>query len=244
MATDLLATNDTFAHHLHTCEQALAPYINWSLTGVLHNAPDQPTLDRVDVVQPALWAVMVALATTCRGLGIRPAAVLGHSQGEIAAATIAGALTLQDAARITALRSQLLTTLAGNGAMTSLATDPDTAHHLINTLNLDAHIAAVNSPTQTVISGTPHALDQLQHHCDHHHIRARRIPVDYASHSPQMEQLHDKLLHDLAPITPRPTTIPFYSSLTGTHLQGTELNAEYWYQNLRHTVDFHTATKA
>ncbi|WP_414504002.1 type I polyketide synthase [Streptomyces sp. NEAU-L66] len=244
MATDLLATNDTFAHHLHTCEQALAPYINWSLTGVLHNAPDQPTLDRVDVVQPALWAVMVALATTCRSLGIRPAAVLGHSQGEIAAATIAGALTLQDAARVTALRSQLLTTLAGNGAMTSLATDPDTAHDLINTLNLDAHIAAVNSPTQTVISGTPQALDQLQDHCDHHHIRARRIPVDYASHSPQMEQLHDKLLHDLAPITPRPTTIPFYSSLTGTHLQGTELNAEYWYQNLRHTVDFHTATKA
>ncbi|MGA5566283.1 type I polyketide synthase [Streptomyces platensis] len=244
MATDLLATDDTFAHHLHTCEQALAPYINWSLTGVLHHAPDQPTLDRVDVVQPALWAVMVALATTCQTLGIRPAAVLGHSQGEIAAATIAGALTLHDAARVIALRSQLLTTLAENGAMTSLATDPDTARHLIDTLHLDAHIAALNSPAHTVVSGTPHALDQLQRHCDQHQIRARRIPVDYASHSPQMEQLHNKLLHDLAPVTPRPTTVPYYSSLTGTHLQGTELTAEYWYRNLRHTVDFHTATKA
>ncbi|MGW3014046.1 type I polyketide synthase [Streptomyces sp. NPDC001219] len=244
MATGLLATNDTFAHHLHTCEQALTPYIDWSLTGVLHHAPDQPTLDRVDVVQPALWAVMVALAATCRSLGIQPAAVLGHSQGEIAAATVAGALTLHDAARITAVRSQLLTTLAGNGGMTSLATDPDTAHDLITTLRLDAHIAAVNSPAHTVVSGTPHALDRLQQHCDQHRIRARRIPVDYASHSPQMEQLHDKLLHHLAPLTPRPATVPYYSSLTGTRLQGTELDAEYWYQNLRHTVDFHAATQA
>ncbi|MGX1855259.1 SDR family NAD(P)-dependent oxidoreductase, partial [Streptomyces sp. NPDC055299] len=243
MALDLLHTNPTFTQQLHACQEALDPHIDWTLTGVLNNQPNQPPLDRVDVVQPTLWAVMVSLATTCQTLGIQPAAVLGHSQGEIAAATIAGALTLHDAARITALRSQLLTTLTGNGAMTSLATDPHTAQTLINTLHLDAHIAAINSPTHTVISGTPQALNQLQHHCDHHHIRARQIPVDYASHSPQMEQLHDKLLHHLTPITPQPTTTPYYSSLTGTHLNGTELTPEYWYQNLRHTVDFHTATQ-
>ncbi|WP_435604584.1 type I polyketide synthase [Streptomyces sp. bgisy130] len=243
MAVDLLTTNDAFAQRLHACEQALTPYVDWSLAGVLHNAPGQPTLDRVDVVQPALWAVMVSLATTWQTLGIKPSAVLGHSQGEIAAATVAGALTLHDAARITALRSRLLTTLAGHGTMTSLATDPATAQNLINTLHIDAHIAAINSPAHTVISGTPQALNQLQEHCNHHHIRSRRIPVNYASHSPQMEQLHRQLLNQLAPVTPHPTTIPYYSSLTGTRLHGTELNADYWYQNLRHTVDFHTATK-
>src|SRR5262249_48051303 len=122
MARDLLETAPAFRDHLHSCAQALAPYTDWDLLALLRQDPDPPTLERVDVVQPALFSVLVSLANLWTTLGIRPDAVVGHSQGEIAAAYTAGALTLEDAARIVALRSRIIaTTLAGHGGMASVS---------------------------------------------------------------------------------------------------------------------------
>ncbi|TDE17057.1 type I polyketide synthase, partial [Actinomadura sp. 6K520] len=117
MATELLRTSPVFADHIHACHQALAPHTDWSLLDLLHQRETAPALERVDVVQPALFAVMTALAKLWQHHGIHPHAVIGHSQGEIAAAYTAGALTLDDAAKTIALRSQALTTLAGTGTM-------------------------------------------------------------------------------------------------------------------------------
>ena len=120
MATELLATSTVFRDRISECAAALDPLTGWSLIDLLHQAPTAPSLDRVDVVQPALFAVMVSLAELWQSLGIQPDAVTGHSQGEIAAACVAGALTLPDAARIVALRSQALRQLEGHGAMASI----------------------------------------------------------------------------------------------------------------------------
>lgn len=125
MAAELLDTAPVFRQQIDDCAEALAPYVDWSLTGVLRNEPDAPPLDRVDVVQPVLFAVMVSLATLWRSHGVRPSAVIGHSQGEIAAACVAGALSLDDAARVVALRSQALIALSGQGGMTAVPLPAD-----------------------------------------------------------------------------------------------------------------------
>ncbi|MCK9926355.1 type I polyketide synthase [Frankia sp. Mgl5] len=152
MARELLTTNPVFTHHIHACADALHPHTTWNLLDVLHQTPNAPTLDRVDVVQPTLFAVMTSLARLWQHHGIHPHAVIGHSQGEITAAHIADALTLTDAAKIVTLRAQALRHLAGTGTMISI---PLPAHQINTALaewrgRLD--IAAANGPTATVIS--------------------------------------------------------------------------------------------
>ncbi|TXS35146.1 acyltransferase domain-containing protein, partial [Streptomyces sp. t39] len=206
-------------------------------TDVLRGTHGAPSLDRVDVVQPALWAVMIALADLWRAAGITPAAVIGHSQGEIAAAAVAGALTLDDAARVTALRSQAIARhLAGHGGMMSVALPADDVRAQIAAWDGRLSLAAVNGPTNTVVSGDPEALRELQTTCHNNGVRARIIPVDYASHSAHVETIRDELLDLLAPITPRTADIPFHSTVTGEPLDTTRLDAHYWYTNLRETV--------
>ncbi|TDE17047.1 type I polyketide synthase, partial [Actinomadura sp. 6K520] len=205
MATELLRTSPVFADHIHACHQALAPHTDWSLLDLLHQRHTAPALERVDVVQPALFAVMTALAKLWQHHGIHPHAVIGHSQGEIAAAYTAGALTLNDAAKTIALRSQALTTLAGTGTMAHI---PQPAHHIQKHLPNGATIAAINSPNSTTITGTPHAIHELVDHYKGQDVDARLIPVDYASHSPHIDTLHDTILRDLADITPAPATTP------------------------------------
>ncbi|MFF1408172.1 acyltransferase domain-containing protein, partial [Streptomyces sp. NPDC058294] len=186
MAVDLLDTSDVFRDTITACEEALTPYVDWSLTAVLRGHDNTPGLDRVDVVQPVSWAMMLALAALWRANGVNPTAVIGHSQGEIAAAVTAGGLTLQDGARIIALRSKALRALSGNGAMASLALTQAQTEELITPWTGHISIAAINGPTSTVVTGQPQALDELLTHCETADIWARKIPVDYASHSPHV----------------------------------------------------------
>ncbi|MBC3841098.1 acyltransferase domain-containing protein [Streptacidiphilus sp. 4-A2] len=243
MARELLDTAPVFAQSIADCEAALSPHVDWSLTGVLRETPGAPGLDRVDVVQPALFAVMVSLARLWQSLGVQPSAVIGHSQGEIAAAVVAGALTLDDAARIAALRSQALHIITGHGGMASLPLDADRTRALLARWDGRLHIAAHNSPHTTVIAGDATALDELLEHLTTQDIRARRIDVDYASHTPHVEAIKDHLAQALAPITPAPATSP----LLHRHrhpTDGTQLNADYWYTNLRQPVQLTTAVRA
>ncbi|WP_340556932.1 type I polyketide synthase [Streptomyces sp. GSL17-111] len=233
MAHDLLATSAVFRESIAACEEALAPHVDWSLTEVLRR--DEP-ITRVDVIQPVLFAVMVSLAAMWRSLGIEPAAVIGHSQGEIAAAVVAEALTLNDGAKIAALRSQALRTLSGTGGMASIPLSPEDTTDLIAPWATDLSIAAHNGPHTTVIAGKTEALDQLLTHCEEKQIRARRIDVDYASHTHHIETLKTHLATSLTDITPQPSKIPFYSTVTGTTLDTTQLTGDYWYTNLRQPV--------
>ncbi|WSK75640.1 type I polyketide synthase [Amycolatopsis sp. NBC_01286] len=233
MAADLLESAPVFREQLERCAVALAPHTDWDLLDVLRQAPGAPSLDRVDVVQPALFAVMVSLAALWRASGIEPDAVVGHSQGEIAAAHVAGALSLEDAALVVSRRAKALTALSGLGGMASVEQPAES-------LRLDDRlaIAAVNGPESVVVAGDTAALDDLVAELSAAGVKARRLGVDYASHSPAVERVRDRVLADLAPISPRAAEIPFHSAVTATVLTGTELDAEYWYDNLRKPVRF------
>nr|CRI73798.1 CongD protein [Streptomyces conglobatus] len=244
MALDLLETEPVFAARLQECARALAPHTDWSLLDVVRSAPGAPGLDRVDVVQPALWAVMVSLAELWRAYGVTPSAVVGHSQGEIAAACVAGALSVEDAARVVALRSRALRALAGQGGMVSLVTSAADAARRIAPWGDQLSIAAVNGPTTVAVSGAPDALDALVDAATADGLRAVRLPVDYASHSAQVAAVEEEVVRALDGIRPRAAAVPFYSALTGGRVDTTGLDAGYWYRNLRHTVEFERAVRA
>ena len=245
MARDLLASSAVFRDKVAACSDALAPYTDWSLLDVLRGESGAPSLDRVDVVQPALFAVLVSLAELWRSIGVEPDAVVGHSQGEIAAAHVAGALSLPDAARVVALRSKAIAaTLAGHGGMLSVALPAARVRALLEPWGERLGVATVNGPEATVVSGEPDALDELLAACTADGIRARMIAVDYASHSPQVEALRETLLAVLADLRPRTSEIAFYSTVTGGLLDTAGLDSEYWYRNLRQTVEFEGAVRA
>ncbi|MEU1790790.1 SDR family NAD(P)-dependent oxidoreductase, partial [Streptomyces sparsogenes] len=240
MATGLLDTSTPFAARFEECAAALAPHIDFSPLDVLRQRPGAPSLERVDVVQPLLWAVMVSLAHLWRRHGVEPSAVVGHSQGELAAAVVADVLSLEDAARIVALRSRLIgRELAGRGGMVSLPLTREAAEELIAPWDGRIGVATVNGPQSTVVAGETASLDELMATCERDGIRARRIPVDYASHTAQVEQLREALLELAAPTTARPARVPMYSTVTAEVLADGAADAAYWYRNLREPVRFH-----
>ncbi|PPK71409.1 type I polyketide synthase [Actinokineospora auranticolor] len=242
MARALLDESPVFRAEIEACAAAFAPHTDWSLLDVL--AGDGAELARVDVVQPALFAVMVSLAALWRAHGVEPDAVIGHSQGEIAAAYVAGALSLTDAAKVVTLRSQAIIRITGDAGMTSVALSADDLAEVLPTWGGALEIAARNAPRSTVVAGAATALDELAAWCDERGVRARRVPVDYASHTRAVEPLEPHLAAALTGITPRATGPAFYSAVTATRLTGTELDAGYWYTNLRSQVRFADAVTA
>ncbi len=239
MAVELLATSTVFAESIAACDEALSRYVEWSLQDVLRGVEGAPGFERVDVVQPALFAVMVSLAAMWQSFGVVPAAVVGHSQGEIAAAYVAGALSLDDAARVVALRSRaVLDVLAGRGGMASVALAVDAAEELLERWSGRLSVAAVNGPASVVISGEVAALEELLAACEGDGVWVRRIPVDYPSHSAVVNEIADRLATDLAGISPRSGSVPFVSTVTAQPLDTAGLDAGYWYRNLRERVRF------
>ncbi|WP_344340427.1 type I polyketide synthase, partial [Streptomyces rhizosphaericus] len=244
MAVGLLESSPVFAEAMAECEAALAPYVDWSLTGVLRGVDGAPGYDREDVVQPVLFAVMVSLARLWRSVGVEPDAVMGHSQGEIAAACVAGALSLEDAAKVVALRSRVIAArLAGRGGLVSVGLPIDQARERIAAWNGAVSVAAVNGPGSVVVAGAGKALDELFTALEGEGIRVRRVAIDYASHSVLVEEVHEELLKVLADIEPRSSEVPFYSTVTGEPMDTAGLDAEYWYRNLRQTVELEATTR-
>ncbi|WP_406239436.1 type I polyketide synthase [Nocardia sp. NBC_01009] len=244
MGRELLDSAPVFAEAMNECEQAFAPLVDWSLSDVLRGGAGAPPLDRVDVVQPVLFAVMVSLARLWQSMGVEPAAVVGHSQGEIAAAYVAGGLSLPDAARVVVCRSRLvLQQLAGGGGMASVSLPVEAVSERLAVAGPGLGIAAVNGPSSVVVSGEAGALEQFLTACESDGVHVRRVAVDYASHSPMVEVLQQDLLSELADIAPRSSSIPFYSTVTAAQLDTSGLDAGYWYANLRETVRLESVTR-
>ncbi|MFI0424919.1 SDR family NAD(P)-dependent oxidoreductase [Spongiactinospora sp. 9N601] len=238
MAVELLASSPVFRARMEECARALGVFVDWDLFAVLEDAE---ALERVDVVQPALFAVMVSLAGLWRAHGVEPAAVVGHSQGEIAAACVAGALSLEDAARVVALRSQAIgRSLAGRGGMVSVPLPVAEVEAELARWEGRVCVAAVNGPSSVVVAGDPAALDEVLVLWE----RARRVAVDYASHSPQVDAIAEELAGLLAPVRPRAGSVPFFSTVRGGFVDGTELEGGYWFANLRRPVRFDVALEA
>ncbi|MBM7077050.1 SDR family NAD(P)-dependent oxidoreductase [Micromonospora sp. MMS20-R1-14] len=245
MARDLLDTEPVFARTMTECAQALATWLDWPVLDVVRGTPGAPTLDRVDVVQPVLFATMVALAELWASYGVRPAAVAGHSQGEIAAAYVAGALSLPDAAKVVALRSRALRRLRGAGAMLSTLAPVADVRELLAPWQDRLWIAAVNGPAAVTVSGDDAALTALERELSARGMLRWRIEgVDFAAHSGQVEQIRDEIESELTGLTPRPSDVPFYSTVTGTHLDTRGLDATYWYRNLREPVALDATVRA
>ncbi|MER6789559.1 type I polyketide synthase [Streptomyces sp. NPDC000658] len=233
MAAELLDTSPQFAARWAECDRALKPYTGFSVTELVRSGAP---MERVDVVQPVLFAVMVSLAELWRSYGVRPAAVAGHSQGEIAAACVAGALTLDDAARVVALRAKALLALVGEGGMVSVGVPLAEAERWLPRWQGRISVAAVNGPSAVVFSGEPAALDDLMAHARTQEVRVRRIDVDYASHSAQVERIEDEILAALGPVRPGSASVPFFSTVTADWQDTAGLDAAYWYRNLREPV--------
>ncbi|MET9498957.1 type I polyketide synthase [Streptomyces sp. NPDC006552] len=239
MGRELLATSPVFADRIAACAAALDPWIDWSLLDVLRG--EEPALlERVDVVQPASFAVMVALAAVWSSLGVRPDAVLGHSQGEIAAACVSGALSLDDAARVVALRSRAIgERLAGRGGMASVALGESEAAARLERWADRVEIAAVNSPSSVVVAGDARALDEALDALTADGVRVRRVAVDYASHTRHVADVESVLAETLSAVAAAAPTIPFYSTVTGGWIEDAGvLDGAYWYGNLRGQVKF------
>ncbi|MFJ2173755.1 amino acid adenylation domain-containing protein [Streptomyces sp. NPDC087851] len=241
MAKELLVSSPVFAARVQECADALEPYVDWSLLDVLTG--DAASLDRVDVVQPVLWAVMLGLAELWKSAGVRPAAVLGHSQGEIAAACVAGALSLEDGAKVAALRSRIAARLAGKGGGLWLPLSAERAEALLQRWPGRLWVAVMNGPESTVVTGDAPALEELAAWCGREGIDFRTFSAAYASHSPRVEELREPLLEALAGITPRAADIPFYSTVDVAAVDGTGLDAAYWYRNMREPVRFDPAVR-
>src|ERR1700684_3515307 len=199
---------------------------------------------RVEVVQPALWAVMVSLAAVWQAAGVTPDAVVGHSQGEIAAAVVAGVLSLADGAKVVALRSQALAELAGTGGMIAVAEPASAVAARLEAWDGRLHIAAVNGPAQVVVSGDAQALDELAAACERDGVRARRVEVDYASHSPRIDAVRSQVEDSLAGISAQPGTVAVMSGADGQLIDGPVMERAYWYRSLREPVQFHRAVQS
>ncbi|MGA8363769.1 MAG: type I polyketide synthase [Solirubrobacteraceae bacterium] len=245
MGVELWDAAPVFAKQMVACTEAFAPYLNCALEDVLRGSAGAPSLDRVDIVQPALFAVMVSMAALWRSCDVTPAVVVGHSQGELAAAYVAGGISLEDAARVVALRSRTVAEeLSGGGGMVSVALSPERVEADLDEWGGRISLAVVNGPASVVVSGEPEALRELLSRYEAEGVRTRAIPVDYASHSAQVETIRERLLAEISSIAAHSGEIPFYSTTNGALLDLAELDCAYWYANLRQTVRFCEATRA
>ncbi|WP_370461530.1 type I polyketide synthase [Micromonospora sp. Llam0] len=245
MGRDLLDASPVFAAHVRACAAVVEPYADFPLTGALLGERPEDVAGRVDVVQIASFVMMTGLAAVWRSAGVEPSAVVGHSQGEIAAAYVAGALSLPDAARVVAVRATLIRdVLAGGGAMASVAlSEAEAAGRLAGRDRVS--IAAVNSPGSVVVAGPPAALEEVLTAWEGDGVRVRRVAVDYASHTAQVELIAGELGAALADVRAEPPRIPLLSTVTGEWItEAGELDGDYWVRNLRHPVRFAPAVAA
>ncbi|MEO7732122.1 MAG: type I polyketide synthase, partial [Kofleriaceae bacterium] len=237
MGRDLLAHSPRFAEVIERCAAALAPHVDWDLVACLAGASDV-WMKRVDLLQPVLWAMSVALAELWRDAGIEPDVVVGHSQGEIAAATVAGVLSYEDAARVVAQRSRILRRASGQGLMLAVELDPAGARAALAGFEDRVSLAAHNGPTSCVLSGDPEAVSMLHEILEADGTSCRLVNVDYASHSHLMDELSAEVIAALDGIAPLAARTALVSTVVARPLAGPEMDARYWAHNLCAPVRF------
>lgn len=238
MGREMYGQDPVFTAAIDRCAAALAPHVDWELRDALTGAAGDSWLDRVDQVQPALWAMSVALAEVWRAAGVRPDLIVGHSQGEVSAATVAGILSVQDAALIVARRSLLVRRCSGQGRMLAVDLDVDAAKAAMAGFEGSVSLAVNNGPRSCVLSGDSEAVLVLRELLEADGVFCRLVNVDYASHSPHMDALHDELVAALAAVRPRRGEMPLMSTVRLAPLDGPEMDAGYWAENLRRPVMF------
>ncbi len=238
MARQLLTEHTLFRATIEQCDRLLAPYTGWSLIDELLVDELQSRMDRTDVAQTTLFAIQVALSAVWKSWGIEPEAVIGHSVGEIAAAYVAGILSLEDAVKVVYHRSRLQELTAGMGKMAAIGLSEPEALELLARYNGKVSLAGVNSPSSVTLSGDAQVLNEIVESLDQRDIFARLLQLNYAFHCPILDPIHAELLSSLADIHPQQARVRFISTVTGRELNGTECDASYWWENIRLPVQF------
>ncbi|HEX6969189.1 MAG TPA: type I polyketide synthase [Micromonosporaceae bacterium] len=238
MGARLYAEHPTFAEVVRRCARALRPHVDWDLVEVVSGAAGADWLSRVDVVQPTLWAVSVGLAELWREAGVHPDVVVGHSQGEVSAATVAGMLSYEDAAMVVAKRSELALRASGKGRMLAVSLTPEQARQALEGFEELVSLAVNNGPTSCVLSGDTEAVLALKELLEADDVFCRLVDVDYASHCSQMDALTPDLVRALAGVRPVKGNVELVSTVRVAPLEGPELDAAYWADNLRRPVLF------
>lgn len=239
MGAELLRESAVFARIVDDCSTEFSRHVDFSVREALEY-PAAAGLDshRTDVVQATLFTVMVGLAGLWRSVGLVPSAVVGHSQGEVAAAYVAGALSLADAVSVVAQRSRMITAHVPAGAMAAIDLGVVEVEETLNRGHGGVEIAAVNGPRHTIVAGDTAGVCALVEELEARGHRTHVLDVAYPSHSSAVDMLEAPLLDALGSLHPRAVTIPMMSTVTADFVSGEELHASYWFANIRKTVSF------
>ncbi|MFY1632305.1 SDR family NAD(P)-dependent oxidoreductase [Solwaraspora sp. WMMB335] len=238
MGRDLLDQEPVFAETMRHCDELLRAHTDWSLLAEIRADETRSRLDRTEIAQPALVAVQASLAALWRSWGIEPEAVIGHSVGEIAAAHVAGVLTLADALRVAYHRGRVMQQAHGLGRMASVALPVAEAEAVVAGYAERLTVAAVNGPTATVLAGDPDALAEVLAALTARGVVSRVLRVEYAFHSPQMAPFQAPLVTALRGLAPQPASVPIVSTVTGRAAGDGDFDAAYWGRNIREPVRF------
>jgi acyl transferase domain-containing protein/acyl carrier protein/phospholipid N-methyltransferase len=245
MGRDLLRHEAVFREMIERCDAAMRPHSRFSLIEELSRSEEDTQMSRTEVAQPAIFAFQVALAELWKSWGIEPAAVVGHSVGEIAAACIAGVLTLEEAARVIVLRARSMDECArGEGTMLAVGLDEEAALDRISRHDRTITIAAFNGPNSLTLAGPRLSLEAIAAELEAEEKFARFVRVDHPFHHPLMRPASESLEAELTDLAPQPETIPFYSTVTGQRCTGVECVAAHWGRGIRQPVQFASAVDA
>lgn len=242
MGADLLANEPVFAATVEQIEPLVAGESGFSVTAAMAAAE---VITGIDRAQPTVFAMQVALAATLAARGARPGAVIGHSTGEIAAAVVAGAITLEDGVRVVCRSSRLMATLSGPGAVATVALPAKQVLSELTTRSVkDVATAVVAAPQSTVIAGAPATVRELADAWRGRDVTVDVVEVDVAMNSPQLDPIVKELAAVLNEVDPLPPQVPFYSATGFDPREEPLCDNRYWVSSLRRTVRFSAAVRA
>ncbi|MBD0711522.1 MULTISPECIES: hybrid non-ribosomal peptide synthetase/type I polyketide synthase [unclassified Streptomyces] len=244
MGRELFASSPVYREAVEAVDREIAAQAGWSLTTEMNAGENASRMAETWLAQPANFAVQVGLSALWHAHGVHPAAIVGHSTGEIAAFYEAGVYSLRDAVRIVLHRSRLQQRLAGTGTMLAVGLPEDEAVRRAAPFGDRLSVAAVNSPGALTLAGERDALAEYAEALRADGVFARFLDVEVPYHSAVMEQIKDELLTELAGIEPRPARLPLHLTGREGRAEGPELDAEYWWSNVRDTVRFRAAVDA
>jgi amino acid adenylation domain-containing protein len=238
MGQELIGREPVFRGVLEEIDSHLKPLAGWSLIEEMTRDEASSQINRTNIAQPAIFGLQVALAALWKSWGIVPSKVVGHSVGEVAAAYVAGAYTMEDAVTIIYHRSRLQDMTGGKGRMVAVGLSQSEARKAVAGIEDKVQVAVINSPGMVTLAGDTEPLEALVATLEEAGKFVRWLRIDYAFHTHQMEPIKDELLRTLSGIKPQATTIPYISTVTGGICEGSKLDALYWWQNVRESVLF------
>src|SRR6185503_4532601 len=245
MGRELVRHEPVFRATLERCAAAMKPWARFCLLEELARTEETSQLQRTEIAQPAIFALQISLAELWKSWGVQPAAIVGHSVGEIAAACLAGVFSLEEAARIIVQRARFMDGCArGDGTMLAVGLGEDEARALIARHDRTVTIAAINGPRSLTLAGARLSLEAMLAEMEPQGVFARLVRVDHPFHHPLMQPASEELEKALAELVPQADTLPFFSTVTGGRCPGETCNALHWGRGVRQPVQFASAVNA